>query len=68
MFLLIFTREQGISDGEFIEDASKGPHINCRVVGNAQNDLRRSVKPGLDVSVDLLVLEAAAAEVDYLDA
>ena len=67
MVFFIFAREEWIPDVQLIEDAAKRPHVNRLRVGDPQHDLWRSVKPRLDVGVDLLVLEAPAAEVNDFD-
>lgn len=68
MVFLVFSWKEWVSDIEFIENASETPHVDGRIVGDAQHDLRSSVEPALDVGVDLLCFEAATAEVDDFDA
>lgn len=68
MLFFIFAWEERIAYVKFIEDAAKGPHVYGCVVRNSEDDLGCTVEPRLDVGVDLLVFEAAAAKVDDLDA
>ena len=49
------------------QDAAEAPHINACRVWDANYDLRRPVKAGLDVRVNPLVGEAGGSEVDYFD-
>lgn len=67
MLFFVLTGEKWIPNIKFVKDATETPHIDCRVVGNAEHNLRRTVEPRLDVSVYFLVFEAATAEVDDLD-
>ncbi len=46
---------------------TKTPHVDRRAVGKTEYHFGRAVEPRLDVSVDPLVLKAAAAEVNHLD-
>ena len=64
---LVFTREYWVASVEFSNDAAKGPHVNGSIVRNSQHDLRGPVEPTLNVSINLLVLEAAGTEIDDLD-
>jgi len=48
------------------KDAPQTPDVNLLVILNSQNNLWRSVKPRLYVSVDLFISEASGAEVDDL--
>ncbi len=68
MVLFVLAREQRVPHIEFVKDTAEAPHVDGCVVGDAQHDFWGSVESGLNVGVDLFVLEAAAAEVDYLDA
>ena len=68
MLLLVLTGEERVANVELVEDAAERPHVNGGVVGDAKDNLWGSVEPTLDVGVDLLVLEAPAAEIDDLDA
>jgi hypothetical protein len=68
LVVLRVTREYGISNIQLCHDAAKGPHINGTVVRNPQHDLWCSVKSRLNVSVDALIKEGGAAEVDDFDA
>ena len=63
----IFSREQGVPNIQFIEDAPKAPHIDGRVVRDPEDDFWCPVKSGLDVGIDLLVLEATAPKVYDFD-
>ena len=64
---LIFAREKWVASVKLCHDAAETPHVDGRGVGNTQYDLWRTVEPGLDIGVDTLILEAAAAVVDDLD-
>ena len=64
---LIFAREKWVASVKLCHDTAETPHIDGCGVGNAQYDLWRTIEPGLDIGVDTLVLEAAAAVVNDLD-
>ena len=68
MVFLVLAREQWLPNVQLIEDAAEGPHIDSASVRYAEDDFRSAVEARLDVGVDLLVLEAARAEIDDLDA
>ena len=53
---------------EFLADASGDHRADAGGEGDAKDDLGRSVEPRLDVGVDFLVLEAARAKINDLDA
>ena len=66
--LLIFAREEWLAHVELVEDATEGPHVDgCRVL-NAKHNLWCTVEATLDISVDLLILEAPRTKVDNFDA
>ena len=67
MFFLIFTREERISYEELIKDTAIAPHVNRSGIGDTQHDLWGAIETGLDVGVNLFILEAATAEIDYFD-
>lgn len=50
---LIGATEERLSCVHLHQDASQGPHINGQVIWHSQQDLRRAVKPALDVLIDL---------------
>lgn len=68
LFLLTFSREQRHSSEKLGQDASETPHIDGSCVRNTKDDLRRTIEPRLDVSVNTLICKAAGAKVDDLDA
>lgn len=68
LLFLAFTREDGKAREELDHYAPEGPDIDGRGVANPQNDLWSPVESALDVGVELLVLEAAAANIDDPDA
>lgn len=49
---LVLPREQGVARVQLGHDAAQAPHVNGHVVGVAQDHLRGSVEPALDVGVD----------------
>jgi len=59
-------REQRVAGEDLGQDAGQAPHVNRRPVRQPEQHLRRAVEAALDVGVQPLVLEAAAAEVDDL--
>ena len=65
---LTFPREQRKASVELGDDGTKAPHIDGCRVRYAENDLWSAVKPRLNVRIDALAHEAAAAVVDHLDA
>lgn len=68
LVVLAVSREDGVADIELGHDAPERPHVDCTVVRNAEHDLWSTVEPRLNVSVDPLVKEGRASEIDYLDA
>jgi len=68
MLLLVFTREEGVADVEFVENAAERPHVNGCVVRDPKNNLRRSVEARLYVGVNFLIFETTTAKVDYFNA
>ena len=64
MLFLILTREKRIANVQLIENTAERPHVDSSIVGNAKDDLWGSVEPTLDVSVDLLILEATTTEIN----
>lgn len=67
MFFFILTGKQRVANVELVQNTAKRPHVYRSVVRDAQHDFRGSVEATLDVGVDLLVFEAARAEVYDLD-
>jgi len=67
LLLLVFARKDGIPCEELGQDATQAPHIDWQSVAHAQNDLGRPVESGLDIRVNLLVLEATRTKVDHFD-
>ena len=67
--LLLFTlsREEWNTREKFCQNATKAPHIYRSSIWNTQNDLRCSVEPRLDVSVNSLIGEATWSEIDHLN-
>lgn len=68
MLFFVLTWEKWIPNIELVQDTSETPHVNRRVVRNAEHNFGRTVESRLDVSVYFLVLKAATAEVNDLDA
>ena len=54
LLFLILTGEYWETNIQLIEDAAQRPHINCRGISDSHHDLRSSVKPRLDVGVELI--------------
>ena len=67
VIFLVLAREKRLANVEFVEDAAEGPHVDSAGVGDAEDDLGRTIEARLDVRVDLLVFETARAEIDNLD-
>lgn len=67
MLDLVLAGEERIAGVELREDATEGPHINGRAVGQPEDDLGAAIEPRLDVRVDALVAVARRAEVYHLD-
>ena len=67
VLFFILTREQGVTNKKLIENTTVAPHIDGCRVGNAKYDLWCAVEAGLNVSVDLLVLKAAATKINNFD-
>ena len=68
LVVLVFAREDRVSHCELSHDAAEAPHVDAGRVRDAKDDLRRAVKPTLDVSVHPLILKTGAAKVDDFDA
>ena len=60
------TWEQREAGEQLGQDAGHAPHIDGRPIRQPQQHLRRAVEAALDVRVQPLILEAAAAKVDDL--
>ena len=67
LFLLIFTREDGISSPKLCKNATERPHIDAQAIAAAKNDFRTAVETRLDVGVDFLLFATRAAEIDDSD-
>lgn len=50
---LIGAAEERLSCVHLHQDAAQRPHVDGQVVRHSQQDFRRSVKPALDVLIDL---------------
>ena len=66
--MLVLAWKQRFAGGELGQNAPQRPHVDLGGVFEAQDDLRRAVEAGLDVRVDALFAEAAAAKVNDLRA
>lgn len=53
MFYLIGATEERLSCVHLHQDASQRPHVDGQVIWHSQQNFRRSVKPALDVLIDL---------------
>jgi len=62
----VLPSKQRVPGQQFHEYTRHAPHVDRRPVPGSEDDLRSTVEPRLDVSVDPLVLEAARAKVDHL--
>lgn len=67
LLLLVISGEQRLSRVELGQNAGEAPDVYLFAVWDAQDDLRGAVVARLDVRVDLLLSEAARAEVNHLD-
>jgi hypothetical protein len=65
--LLAFPWEYRLSCDKLHYNTAETPHINLKVIWQAQNDLRRPVKPTLYVSVQAFINVAATPEINDLD-
>ena len=68
MVFFVFSGKKRLAHIELVKDAAEGPHINRCSVWYTEYDFRGAVEARLNIGVDLLVLEAARAEVDNFDA
>lgn len=64
--MLTFARKQREATEHLRDDGSEGPHVNGRRVWHAEDDLRRPIKPALNVRVNALAHEARAAVIYQL--
>ena len=64
--VLVLAREKRLARGQLGKHTAEGPHVDARRVAQAQYDLGGAVEARLDVRIDALVTEAAAAEIDDL--
>ena len=62
----VFSWKQRIPSQKFGQDATQAPHIDGHSVSGTQNYFGRSIKPGLNVSIDSLVFVTRAAKIDHL--
>jgi len=67
LLLFVLPRKYRISGIQLCQDAPQTPHVDWHSIRRTENDLRGSIKSRLDVSIYLLILEAARAEIDDLD-
>jgi hypothetical protein len=67
VFLLVFAWEKWVAYVELVQNAAKTPHVDRSVVRDSQDDLWSPVESRLDVSVDLLILEATGTEINNFD-
>lgn len=67
LFLFVFAGKQRVAGPELGKDTAEGPHVDTQAIGRAKNNFWGAVKAGLDVSVNLFLLAAAAAKVDNAD-
>jgi len=67
LFSFVLSREERVASVKFCHDAAKRPHVDARRVRDSHHDLRRSVETRLNICVNTLPLEAAAAIVDNFD-
>ena len=65
--IVSLTGKKRIPREELGEDAPEAPHVDGCSIGKPQDDLWCPVEPALDVGVDALVRQAAAAKVNHLD-
>lgn len=65
---LAFTGEKRIADVKFSHNTPERPHVDSTIVGYTKHDLRRAVKPRLDVGVDSFVQEGTTSKVYDFDA
>mmetsp|Transcript_24009 Transcript_24009/g.42929 ORF Transcript_24009/g.42929 Transcript_24009/m.42929 type:complete len:303 (-) Transcript_24009:952-1860(-) len=65
---LVLSGEQRVARIQLRQDAPKGPHVDGRVIRDAQNHFWGPVETTLDVRVDTLIFEARGSQVDHLDA
>ena len=68
LVMLTLRRTQGHALVQFVANASKAPHVNCRCVLHPQHYLWRPVKSTLNVRVYLLVFVSGAPEIYEFDA
>lgn len=67
LLLLALARKDRESQEELAENAAHRPNINGICIRHSDDYLRRSVKPTLDVCVNLILLEAPRTEIYNLD-
>lgn len=65
--LLILAWEERSSFIELGDNAAEAPDVDSERVFETEDNLGSSVKPALNISVDLVVIEATGAEIDQLD-
>lgn len=62
----ILATKQWPAGQQLRNDTSKTPHVNGDAIAGAEDDLRSTVKSGLDVCVDALVVVTARSKVNHL--
>lgn len=65
--LFILSWEQWIANVQLVEDAAKTPHVNGSAIGDAEDNLWRSIESRLDIRINLLILKTATAKIDDLN-
>lgn len=64
---LVAPIEQRLAGVQLNQNATQRPHINCLVVGNAQQNFERSVEAALYVLIDPMAYLTGGAKVNQLD-
>lgn len=67
MVCLVLAGEYWIAHSKLSHYAPKGPHVNCRSVGDPEDDVWCTVKPRLNISVHSFALKTTAAKIYNLD-
>lgn len=66
MVLFVFAGKEWVTDVKFIKDTAKAPHVYRCLIGNSKHNLWSSIKPWLDISINLFVLKAPRSKVNDL--
>ena len=67
LIILVVSGEEGVAQDELGEDAAQAPHVNLDSIVTAKDDLRRSVKPTLNVIMELPLCVTTRPEVNHLE-